>query len=70
MCIRDRVYVYQYGISMEADGTSSRVYRCDFDRGRLELVWELPPDKLMQIQVIDGALYFAAPSNEDSGRCV
>ena len=67
-----QVYVYQYGVSMEADETSSRVYRCDFDRGRLELVWELPPDRLMQIQVIDGALYFAAPSNEDFGafyRC-
>lgn len=59
-----QVYVYCYGTAMDSNKTRSQVYRCDFLNGKLELLWELPDDKLIRIQVIDGALYYMSPVGE------
>ena len=60
----DTVYVLERLADIQSDQIlAERVYRCDFDRRRLELVWELPvTDPLMDnnfaVQVRDGALTF------------
>lgn len=58
------VYVYSYGRTMDTDERRSIVYRCDFQRGKLEPVWEIPGGKLNHIQVIDGAVYYTKAAGE------
>ena len=60
----ENVYVLERLADIQSDQIlAERVYRCDFDRQRLELVWKLPvTDPLMDnnfaVQVRDGALTF------------
>lgn len=55
-----QVYLYSYGKTMDLGASKSQVFRCDFEREILVPQWELPPDKMIQIQVTDGAVYYVA----------
>lgn len=57
-------YVYQYRESMESTEKKSNVLRCDFQKEKLEPVWQLPAVRLHGISVVDGVLYYAAPEDE------
>ena len=60
----DTVYVLERQADIQSDLIQSEtVYRCNFDRGRLEAVWELPVvdpamDSNFSIQVREGVLTF------------
>lgn len=65
--VRDRdgqVYVYCYSRAMDRAVGRSLVYRCDFEQGSLEFAWELPSVKMLQVQVIDGQVYYLGEEAE------
>lgn len=61
-----QIYVYCYSRAMDWNETRSAVLRCDFDRGRLEPVWELPTVKMLQVRVNDGTVSYTAPAAGDT----
>lgn len=66
-----QVYVYCYSRAMDSNDKHSSVYRCDFENGVLEQAWKLPDKqlngRLIQIQVMDGSLYFVG--KDEKGNC-
>lgn len=61
-----QIYVYCYSRAMDRDETRSAVLRCDFTRGRLEPIWELPKVKMLQVRVNNGRVSYTAPASKDT----
>lgn len=53
-----QVYIYSYGKTMDMGINRSQVLLCDFEKEVLVPKWELPPDKMIQVQVSGGAVYY------------
>lgn len=53
-----QVYIYSYGKTMDMGINKSQVYLCDFEQEVLIPRWELPPGKMIRVQVSDGAVYY------------
>lgn len=53
-----QVYIYSYGKTMDLGINKSQVFLCDFEQEILVPKWELPPDKMIQVQVSGGAVYY------------
>ena len=62
------VYLYYYGKTMDLGESRSAVYRCDFEKGSLIFQWELPAEKMIRIQVTDGAVCYLA--SDSGGKAV
>ena len=58
------VYVYEYSKTMDKNDSRSRVYRCNFQNGTIEMAWELSSKKMPRVQVIDGAVYYPVAIGE------
>ena len=59
-----QVYLYSYGKTMDMGINQSQVFLCDFEREVLIPRWELPPVKMIQVQVWDGAVYYVAQDTD------
>lgn len=59
-----QLYLYSYGKTMDMGISKSQVFLADFDRKTLIPKWELPSDKMIQVQVSDGAVYYVAQGKE------